>query len=466
MPSPPHASNSSAPPNFSVKDSSKESELASPWYSMVTSLLGQNNQIQVIEKESSKKTDDDQGGFLSVLANWGALAGGLLKKQEEEKPVLPPQKNPPKPVDTSTAQKTQRREVPQVAPEATKPNPQSPKTKASECYSHSFYIWRLQEKFDNDNNISYKTIQDNKNYFDIRVAKWDEELKGLHVETSPPRQKNERRKMGFDGYVEYLDKNIEKLKLKEDDTSVNQEQLKTLIAFHYLEKAKVFYSSGQLYLGGDSSKKQSVFKKVPEKYRSYLSDEKFKISQNSYTLPNLEKEPTPEFPRFSSQLNKPPAMSDRARIAINSAIDGARELAQNEAAFINKMGGRRVVEVAKAVGRGAGKVGDAFSGALDRAGDGIVRTGVRATPGKMTLPNQIRNNDSGYATNFPSVREHDSRLRSKQIIEGKLGRDTQPDALARDRYKRGLERGEAMHRQANGGNFHEPYNNRHGGGSR
>jgi hypothetical protein len=87
----------------------------------------------------------------------------------------------------------------------------------------------------------------------------------------------------------------------------------------------------------------------------------------------------------------------------------------------------------------------------------------RAKSGEMTLPNQIRNNDSDYATNFPSVREHDSRLRSKQIIEGKLGRDTQPDALARDRYKRGLERGEAMHRQANGGNFHGPYNDSHGG---
>jgi hypothetical protein len=90
--------------------------------------------------------------------------------------------------------------------------------------------------------------------------------------------------MGFNGYVEYLDKNIEKLKLKKDDTSVNQDQLKTLIAFHYLEKAKVRYSSGKLHLEGDSFfKKQSVFEKVPELYQSYLFDQKFQISQNFST---------------------------------------------------------------------------------------------------------------------------------------------------------------------------------------
>lgn len=312
------------------QDSSKKSEPASPWYSMVTSLLGQNNQIQVIEKESSKKTDDDQGGFLSVFNGWGALAGGLLKKQEEGKPV-----------DTSTAQTTQRGEVPKVAPVATKPNTQSQKTNASQYYSHSLDICRLQKKFDTHNNISYKEIQNNKVYFDNRVAKWDEELKGLHVATRRPRQKNEPRNMGFNGYVEYLDKNIEKLKLKKDDTSVNQDQLKTLIAFHYLEKAKVFYSSGKLYLGGDSFfKKQSVFEKVPEEYRSFLFDEKFKISQNSYNLPNLEKEPDPEVPQFSSQLSKPTAMSVRVRGAISDAIEEVK----NSAKFVrNELSGDGVV---------------------------------------------------------------------------------------------------------------------------
>ena len=448
-----NSSNLSVPP-YNVQDLSKELESESPRYSIVTSSLNQNNKIEVGQED-----------FFSVFAKWGALVSGLLNQQgEKNKPELPPQKDPP-------IARTFIKKPPRVQ---SSPQPE----KFVPPYSHSAQLSDLLKNFDisfdktskkdKDNNISYNQIKNDKDYFDQRVAKWDAELKVLNIATREPRKKNEPREMGFEGYVKYLDKNIEKLKLKEADTSVNQDQLKTLIAFHYLEKAKVLYSSGKLHLDGIEGgyfKKESVFDKVPEKYRSSLFNNKFKISQNSYTLPNLEKEPTPEVPQFSSQLNKPPAMSARAKIAMINALDATKEAFEDEASFIkNEMGGRRVLEGVKAVGSGIRRVGDLVDHSANDFADAMVQTGVRAKPNTSRVPqDNFIATSLGYRASGSDVRAHDSRLREEKHKASILERDTQPGALARNLEKRRGERSKAMDRQRHGENFYTSYNATNGG---
>lgn len=505
MPSPSPASNSSVPPNFSVQDSSEKSVPASPWYSMVSSLLGQNNQIQVIEKESSKKTDDNQGGFLSVLANWGALAGGLLKKQEEGKPVLPPQKYPPKPVDTSTANTTQRREVPKVATVATKPNPQSPKTKASEYYSHSFDICRLQKKFDDNHNISYDQIENDKTYFDQRVAKWDAELKDIGLKTAPPRRPNEQRLMGFEGYIKYLDSNIKQLQTQEltqkelesgKNPSVNQQKLKTLIAFHYLEMAKAFYSSGELNMDkndGDYQIKSKVFK-GSSNYHEDLLDERMKISIDSYKLPKIDRERDYEkrrrieelrnkyLPKHWSRIEsrnlaklyaKPdpaPPKDSRVTTLLNSAKgvlgDAKESIKEGLWEDYNRYGGARIASGLNSAKEGVTKIGDFVGRRADNVAEGMVWTGRRADPAKGGVnAGEIINKNTGlgFANPNADAREHDVGIHThrKQTEEFQPNRDMRPDALARrneaskvERYGRQVNSGlRKMYSETNG-DFH------------
>ena len=458
-----------------AKKANQAKDIPSQWLLFATSLLQQNDQKTNQQAKLPEKTDDKKE---NSLPNWMALVSGLLNQQGEEKkkPELPPQKDPP-PIDIPKPIGGQK-----IAPATTAPsNPitQGPKTRASEYYSHSFDIYRLQEKFDRDNNISYNSIKNTKTYFDQRVAKWDAELKDIGLITAPPRRPNEQRLMGFEGYIKYLDSNIKQLQTQEltqkelqsgKNPSVNQDQLKTLIAFHYLEKAKVLYSSGKLHLDGIEGgyfKKESVFDKVPEKYRSSLFNNKFKISQNSYTLPNLEKEPTPEVPQFSSQLNKPPAMSARAKIAMINALYATKEAFEDEARFIqNEMGGRRVLEGVKAVGSGIRRVGDLVDHSANDFADAMVQTGVRAKPNTSHVPQNnfiAKQSDLIYQASGSDIREHDSRLREEKDQDSKLRRDTQPSALAINLSQRREERVLAMQSQAGGKNFYGPYNATHGG---
>lgn len=464
-------------------------DIPSLWHSFATSLLQQNDQKTNQQAKLLKETDDK---IENSLPNWMALVSGLLKKQEEKKPELPPQTNPP-PIDIPKPKGVQN-----TAPVKTAPSNliSQTTTRAPYNYSHSLDIYRLQEKFDNNHNISYNSIK-NKTYFDQRVAKWDAELKDIGLITAPPRRPNEQRLMGFEGYIKYLDSNIKQLQTQEltqeelrsgKNPSVNQQKLKTLIAFHYLEMAKAFYSSGQLHMGGiegEHFKKESVFDMVPIKYKEHLTE--LDTSINSYRLPRMEKEnirdevlkiesliknyfPNEHLGRMSQSVlrgggNPNLNTSNSVFSGISDKIVAGREMIKDE--FMedyNHFGGPTIATAFNSAQKVARQIGRVVGRGADAVADGIVWTGVRATPGEMKMSNEIKGDTGlGYQTNFPSVYAHDSRLRGEQAQASKLSRDTQPGALAKNLSQRKSKRYLAMHNQAGGRNFHGSYNENHGG---
>ena len=376
------------------------------WLSFATSLnsLQQNVQNTNQQAKLPKKKDDKKENF---LPNWVALVSGLLNQQgEKNESKLPPQKDPP-PIDTKREKPIGGQKIVPATNAPSNPIPPGPKTRAPEYYSHSRDICRLQSKFDENHNISYNQIKKDKDYFDQRVAKWDAELKVLNIATREPRKQDEPREMGFEGYVKYLDENIKKLKLKEADTSVNQDQLKTLIAFHYLEMAKAFYSSGQLHMDGiegERFKKESVFDMVPEKYKKHLTESDTSI--NSYRLPRLEKENNilevknieklikKYFPkehlgrmpqsvlRGGGDTKSKPSTSVFKRIS-DKIVVGREMIEDDFMEDYNLYGGSKIALAYKSAKEGVTQIGDFVGRAAGAVADSIVRTGVRASPSSM-----------------------------------------------------------------------------------
>ena len=401
----------------------------------------------------------------------------MLNQQGEKKKAEPlPQKDPP-PIDT---QRGKPKGVQKTATVTTTPsNPISqPPTRAPDNYSHSLDIYRLQSKFDENHNISYNQIKNNKDYFDQRVAKWDAELKDIGLKTAPPRRPNEQRPMGFEGYIKYLDSNIKQLQTQEltqeltqkelesgKNPSVNQHQLKTLIAFHYLEKAKAFYSSGQLHMDkndGDYQIKSKVFEGSLN-YHEYLLDKDMKISIDSYKLPRIDGEENHEkrhrieelrnnyLPKHRSRIESrnlaklhakhdpAPPKDSRATTLLNSAKGVLGDVKESFTEGLwedyNLYGGSEIALAYKSAKEGVAKAGDFVGRGANAVADGIVWTGRRAGQAKGGVnAGEIINKFTGlgYANPNEDARAHDSRIGRyrEQINEYQPDRDMRPAALA------------------------------------
>ena len=451
------------------KQANQAKDNPSLWHSLTKILLQQNDQNTNQQARPPKKTDDKKE---NSLPNWGALVSGLLNQQgEKKKPKPSPQKNPP-PIDIPKPIGGQ-----EIAPATTAPSnpiPQGRKTRASEYYSHSLDIYRLQRKFDDNYNISYNSIKNNKTYFDQRVAEWDAELKVLNIATREPRKRDEPREMGFEGYIKYLDSNIKQLQTQEltqkelesgKNPSVNQYQLKTLIAFHYLEMAKAFYSSGQLHMDkndGDYQIKSKVFEGSLN-YHEYLLDKDMKISIDSYKLPRIDGEENHEkrhrieelrnnyLPKHRSRIESrnlaklhakhdpAPPKDSRATTLLNSAKGVLGDVKESFTEGLwedyNLYGGSEIALAYKSAKEGVAKAGDFVGRGANAVADGIVWTGRRAGQAKGGVnAGEIINKFTGlgYANPNEDARAHDSRIGRyrEQINEYQPDRDMRPAALA------------------------------------